>query len=121
EMNEVRFLGGVERGGRLLAVAAGVGGEPGGGLASSAAIEALSIRFFGASAEISRADALAAAMRDANDAVLGAAGGSGQKGAASTLVAAAVSGDDAVVGNLGDSRAYLVRDSTIQRITADHC
>src|SRR5207245_10012340 len=65
-------------------------------------------------------DALAAAMRDANDAVLGADGESGQKGAASTLVAAAVSGDDAVAGNLGDSRAYLVRDSTIQTITADH-
>ena len=119
-MNEDRYLVRVEPSGTLLAVADGVGGEPGGELASSAAIEALSTRFFGASAEISRADALAAAMRDANDAVLGAAGESGQKGAASTLVAAAVSGDDAVVGNLGDSRAYLVRDSTIQRITADH-
>ncbi len=119
-MNEDRYLVRVEPSGTLLAVADGVGGEAGGELASSAAIEALSIRFFGASAELSRADALAAAMRDANDAVLGAAGESGQKGAASTLVAAAVSGDDAVVGNLGDSRAYLVRDSTIQRITADH-
>ena len=120
ELNEDRYLVRVEPRGTLLAVADGVGGEAGGEMASSAAIEALSRRFFDASAELSRADALAAAMRDANDAVLGAAGKSGQKGAASTLVAAAVSGDDAVVGNLGDSRAYLVRDGTIQRITADH-
>ena len=120
ELNEDRYLVRTEPRGTLLAVADGVGGEAGGEMASSAAIEALSKRFFGASAEVSRADALAAAMRDANDAVLGAAGQSGQKGAASTLVAAAVSGDDAVVGNLGDSRAYLVRDGRIQRITADH-
>ena len=120
EMNEDRYLVRVEPRGTLLAVADGVGGEAGGELASSAAIEALSKRFFGASPEVSRADALAAAMRDANDAVLGAAGQSGQKGAASTLVAAAVSGNEAVVGNLGDSRAYLVRDGAIQRITADH-
>ncbi|TMC78115.1 MAG: serine/threonine-protein phosphatase [Chloroflexi bacterium] len=120
ELNEDRYLVRVEPRGTLLAVADGVGGEAGGEMASSAAIEALSRRFFDASAELSRADALAAAMRDANDAVLGAAGKSGQKGAASTLVAAAVSGNNAVVGNLGDSRAYLVRDGTIQRITADH-
>ena len=120
ELNEDRYLVRVEPRGTLLAVADGVGGEAGGEMASSAAIEALSRRFFDASAELSRADALAAAMRDANDAVLGAAGKSGHKGAASTLVAAAVSGNDAVVGNLGDSRAYLLRDGTIQRITADH-
>src|SRR2546428_1695059 len=59
-------------------------------------------------------------MRDANDAVLGAAGASGRKGAARTLAAAGVSGEDAVVGTLGDTRASLVRDSTIKRITADH-
>src|SRR5207245_6941590 len=81
EMNEDRYLVRVEPSGTLLAVADGVGGEAGGELASSAAIEALSTRFFGASAGLSRADGLAAAMRAANDAVLGAAAERGQKAA----------------------------------------
>jgi protein phosphatase len=66
------------------------------------------------------AEALASAIRGANDAVLGAAGKSGQHGAASTLVAAAIAGGSAVIGNLGDSRAYLLRGSDIRLVTADH-
>jgi protein phosphatase len=59
-------------------------------------------------------------MRDANDAVLAAAGSTGQTGAASTLVAAVVTRHEAVIGNLGDSRAYLVRKGSIRRLTKDH-
>jgi len=105
----------------LLAVADGVGGEAGGELASAAAIDALAESFFSAGAgSMAPADALAAAIRGANDAVLGAAGKSGQQGAASTLVAAAIAGGSAVIGNLGDSRAYLLRDGDIRLVTADH-
>ena len=89
-------------------------------MASAAAIDALAAGFFGASPGQPPADALAAAIRGANDAVLGAAGESGQKGAASTLVAAAIDGTSAVIGNLGDSRAYLLRDGEIRMVTADH-
>ena len=66
------------------------------------------------------AEALASAIRGANDAVLGAAGKSGHQGAASTLVAAAIADGSAVIGNLGDSRAYLLRDGGIRLVTADH-
>ena len=52
--------------------------------------------------------------------MLGAAGKSGQQGAASTLVAAAIAGTSAVIANLGDSRAYLIRDGEIRLVTADH-
>jgi protein phosphatase len=69
---------------------------------------------------MSPAVALAAAIRGANDAVLGAAGKSGHQGAASTLVAAAIADGSAVIGNLGDSRAYLLRDGDIRLVTADH-
>ncbi|OLB88019.1 MAG: hypothetical protein AUI15_28485 [Actinobacteria bacterium 13_2_20CM_2_66_6] len=103
ENNEDRYLVREGRNTMLLAVADGVGGEAGGEMASAAAI-----------------DALAAAIRGANDAVLGAAGESGQKGAASTLVAAAIDGTSAFIGNLGDSRAYLLRDGDIRMVTADH-
>jgi len=89
-------------------------------MASAAAIEALAAGFFGASPGQPPADVLAAAIRGANDAVLGAASESGQKGAASTLVAAAIDGTSAVIGNLGDSRAYLLRDGEIRMVTADH-
>jgi protein phosphatase len=120
ENNEDRYL--VREGGKttLLAVADGVGGEAGGELASAAAIDALAATFFAAGPDRPAADSLAAAIRGANDAVLGAAGSSGQQGAASTLVAAAIAGTSAVIGNLGDSRAYLLRDGDIRLVTADH-
>src|SRR5436309_13177895 len=90
-------------------------------MSSAAAIEALAASFFSAgSRQLPPAEALAAAIRGANDAVLGAAGKSGQQGAASTLVAAAIDGTSAVIGNLGDSRAYLLRDGAIRMVTADH-
>jgi len=89
-------------------------------MASAAAVDALAASFFGAGAALPAAEALAAAIRGANDAVLGAAGKSGQHSAASTLVAAAIAGTSAVIGNLGDSRAYLVRDGDIRLVTADH-
>jgi protein phosphatase len=83
-------------------------------------VDARAARFFEASPGQAPADALAAAIRGANDAVLDAAGESGQKGAASTIVAAAIDGMSAVIGNLGDSRAYLLRDGNIRMVTADH-
>src|SRR5438093_99664 len=104
----------------LLAVADGVGGVAGGEVASAVAVNALAARFFATVARRGRAEALAAAMREANDAVLAATGTADQHGAASTLVAAAIGANDAAVGNLGDSRAYLVRDRAVRRLTADH-
>jgi protein phosphatase len=120
ENNEDRYLV-TERGKTtLLAVADGVGGEAGGEMASAAAIDALAADYFRAARDRPAAETLAAAIRSANDAVLGAAGKSGQQGAASTLVAAAIAGASAVIGNLGDSRAYLLRDGDIRRVTSDH-
>ena len=42
------------------------------------------------------------------------------QGMGTTLVGALVSGDSVVVGNVGDSRAYLVDESGIHRVTRDH-
>ena len=104
----------------LLAVADGVAGQAGGEIASAAAVEALAQKFFSAPRNTLPADALGAAMRETNDAVLGAAGTSGQAGAASTLVAAVVLKSEAVIANLGDSRAYLIRDGKTRLLTSDH-
>lgn len=42
------------------------------------------------------------------------------RGMGTTLVAALVRGDDAVIVNVGDSRAYLLRDEKICQLTEDH-
>jgi len=104
----------------LLAVADGVGGSSGGEIAADAALAELGTRFFAASADRASSDALAEAMRDANAAVLRAAGTSGHRDAATTIVAAAVREDEAIVANLGDSRAYLIRDGVSRQLTEDH-
>ncbi len=120
QTNEDRFLVREERAATLLAVADGVGGAWGGEIASARALEILGERFFTAPPKLAIPDALADAVRSANDAVVTAGHRSGHVGAASTLVAAAARDDRLAVANLGDSRAYLVRDGGARQITADH-
>lgn len=118
--NEDRYLVREERGITLLAVADGVGGSSGGEIAADAALAELATRFFSAPADQPTSDALAEAMRDANAAVLRAAGSSGHHDAATTIVAAVVRANEAIVANLGDSRAYLIRDGISRQLTEDH-
>jgi serine/threonine protein phosphatase PrpC len=120
EGNEDRYLVREERGVTLLAVADGVGGSSGGEIAADAAMVELGLRFFGAPPDRATSDALAEAMRDANAAVLRAASSSGHRDAATTIVAAAVRADQAIIANLGDSRAYLIRDGVSRQLTEDH-
>ncbi len=118
EDNQDRYL--ARRTGRtiLLAVADGVGGEAGGDVASAAAVDALAGGFDGAAPDV--AAALSSAIRAANDAVVRASAERGHPMAASTIVAAAVRDRRVAVANLGDSRAYLVRDRVARQITEDH-
>lgn len=104
----------------LLAVADGVGGEAGGDVASTAAIETLAKSFAPPSFRDSARSALAAAVQAANAAVLEAAKDERFSRMATTLVAAAIRGREAAIANLGDSRAYLVRGGDIRQLTADH-
>ena len=120
EGNEDRYLVREERGVTLLAVADGVGGSSGGEIAADAALAELGTAFFRAPADRPTSDALAEAMRDANAAVLRAASTSGHRDAATTMVVAAVRAQEAVVANLGDSRAYLIRDGVCRQLTQDH-
>lgn len=118
--NEDRYLVREVQGLTLLAVADGVGGSSGGEIAADAALAELGTRFFEAPRGRATSEALAEAMRDANAAVLRAAGASGHRDAATTIVAAAVRADEAIIGNLGDSRAYLIRDGLCRQLTEDH-
>jgi protein phosphatase len=120
EGNEDRYLVREERGTTLLAVADGVGGSSGGEIAADAALVELGLRFFAAPPGRATSEALAEAMRDANAAVLRAAGATGHRDAATTIVAVAVRDESAVIANLGDSRAYLIRDGICRQLTEDH-
>ena len=104
----------------LIAVADGVGGAPGGDIASTAAIEALAKTFSPPTLRESARSALGAAVQKANAAVLEAAEDERTRHAATTLVAAAIRGREAAVANLGDSRAYLIRGGAIRQLTTDH-
>jgi PPM family protein phosphatase len=103
-----------------MAVADGVGGSAGGEVAAEAAVAELAERFFRMATDRTIEDRLADAVRDANTAVLRAAESSGNTQAATTLVAAVVWRDQLVIANLGDSRAYLVRDGAPRQLTEDH-
>jgi serine/threonine protein phosphatase PrpC len=120
ERNEDRWLAREYAGVTLIAVADGVGGEAGGDVASTAAIEGLAKGFVPPGFRDSGRLALGDAVQKANVAVLAASKGEGLPRAATTLVAAAIRGREAAVANLGDSRAYMIRGTVIRQVTADH-
>ncbi len=97
----------------LFAVADGMGGHQGGEVASSLALEALLNATDGA--------ALAQAVQDANRAVFERAGRDpALAGMGTTLTAFLADGETLRLAHVGDSRAYLLRDTELQRITTDH-
>lgn len=102
----------------LLVVADGVGGLPGGEVASRTAVDAAAETLRTGSAEEPEAT-LRRAFAAANDAVR-----AGQRGhldrMSTTLVAAVIRDRTAWVANLGDSRAYLVAGGEARQLTLDH-
>ncbi|MEU2285481.1 MerR family transcriptional regulator [Streptomyces sp. NPDC013178] len=103
-------------GSRLLAVADGFG--PAGAPASSAAVEAL--RFLDTQ-DVPAGDVLNVlddAVRGANDAVRDVANGTDEVG--TTLTALLWTGSRLALVHIGDSRAYLLRDRALFRVTHDH-
>jgi serine/threonine protein phosphatase PrpC len=107
----------------VFAVADGLGGHQGGEVASAAVVEplaALDGREFAEPGEA--AEALAAAILEGNSAILErAAGDPGLWGMGTTVTAAALAGDRHLqLAHVGDSRAYLLRDGSLDQLTTDH-
>jgi protein phosphatase len=101
---------------RLVAVADGMGGHLGGEVASATALETLHSRY-------TEGHDLRDAVVAANDAVIERATGDDDVRGMGTTLTAAVLADDGetlVFGHVGDSRAYLLREGEIRRITTDH-
>ena len=117
----------VEQGEKLLiaVVCDGMGGAEGGQIASSLAVET----FMKEIRALLRADMTAGQLRElasfcvakANTAVYQRAlQDPAYQGMGTTLVSAVAGEHDAVICNIGDSRAYLIHDGEMTRITHDH-
>ena len=105
--------------GALFVVADGMGGHAAGALASSTAVSALREAFY-VPDESPAADRLLMGFAAAHERVLSVASASpGRAGMGCTLVAAAI-GSGCTIANVGDSRAYLLRDGGLTQVTADH-
>jgi serine/threonine protein phosphatase PrpC len=105
----------------LFAVADGMGGHAGGEIAAVTAVEALKASF----SRKPSADALEQAVRDANRAVCDRAEGQPDlRNMGTTITAMALVDDQGdelfAIANVGDSRAYLLRDSELTQLTDDH-
>ena len=101
----------------LFAVADGMGGHAAGEVASEIAIDVLAER----APEHPDGEQLARAVEDANRAVIQAAReGRGREGMGTTMTAAMLEGERLVIAQVGDSRAYLLHQGTLQQLTRDH-
>ena len=101
----------------LFVVADGMGGHEAGEVASAIAIEVMQTKV----PTKPDAGALAQSVCDANMAVIeGAANGRGKPGMGTTVTAAAIFDNELIIAQVGDSRAYLLHNNTLQRITRDH-
>lgn len=106
--------------GDLFLVADGMGGHASGEIASRLAVDSV-LRFFGAWTGEDAATALITAVQQANAEIY--ARGGGQDGLArmgTTCVGAWVRGAEMHIVNVGDSRAYRVRDGQIEQLSHDH-
>ncbi len=110
----------MERKGRLYAVADGMGGHAAGEVASKKAIAVLFRQYY-TDPNPDLLHSLKRAFEAANAEIhTQAKTNFEQSGMGTTLVAAVIKGDRLLVANVGDSRAYLIREQWIQQISKDH-
>jgi serine/threonine protein phosphatase PrpC len=106
--------------GALFVVADGMGGHSKGAEASTMTVNTVRTAYYqDASDDI--AAALARAVKDANIAVYREAQADAESAKrGSTCIAAVLHGDTVYVANVGDSRAYIVRQGQARQISEDH-
>lgn len=106
----------------LFVVADGLGGHAAGEVASAMAVEELARvdpAAFASDQELQQA--LADAVRAGNEKVHAAAqADAARSGMGTTVTAAAVTDRRLVLAHVGDSRAYLQRNGSLQQLTTDH-
>jgi PPM family protein phosphatase len=106
--------------GALLVVADGMGGAAAGKLASEMTVAALREALIEDSSTVSLSARLAHATESANDQVYEFARQNPElTGMGTTLTAVLVQNNSAFIAQVGDSRAYLIRDENIHQLTKD--
>ena len=129
--NEDSFL--VEENAKLFLVADGMGGHAAGEIASRIAVDSISEFILhtaeedgtwphGYDDQLKRStNRLMAALKIANSRVIDAMKKDARlRGMGTTVVASLVDGNTISIAHVGDSRAYLIRDSQMLRVTNDH-
>lgn len=109
----------VEREGVLLAVSDGMGGAQAGEVASALTLRTLRHALAASSAEESADARLKRSVESANYEVWKAARDTGRLGMGATLTAVLICGTNAYVAEIGDSRAYLLRENRLIQLTRD--
>jgi len=106
--------------GVLLALSDGMGGAEAGEVASALVLESLHAALASDTPDKGAIhEQLEAAVLRANEQVLEAARTENRKGMGATLTALFVRGDEAYIAEVGDSRAYLLRNGRLRQITRD--
>ena len=101
----------------LFMVSDGMGGHAAGEVASSIAVETVGEQAPGTADDV----LLGAAVESANMSVIEASEqGIGKPGMGCTATAVLIEGNRMAVAHVGDSRAYVLRQGTLVRITHDH-
>lgn len=101
----------------LFCVCDGMGGHAAGEVASAIAVETIAKT----APKAANPALLGAAIEAANAAVIEAAvNGVGKPGMGCTATAAYVDGNTLAIAHVGDSRAYLLHEGTLIRVTRDH-
>ena len=113
EHNEDSFIAATP----LFVVADGMGGHEAGEVASEIAIKTMLEN----APSSPNGDALVSAVKAANYAIIaGANEGIGRPGMGTTMTAAQIFDDQLFIVQVGDSRAYLLHEGTLQQVTRDH-
>lgn len=107
--NEDSYLMGQVPGGHVLLVADGIGGHPGGEIASRLAVDTVFLFMQSGSSLLNAIKAANTAVYKAPPVAMG-----------TTIVGAYIKGDRITLGHLGDSRAYCLRDGVLYILTQDH-
>ncbi|HEY4432462.1 MAG TPA: Stp1/IreP family PP2C-type Ser/Thr phosphatase [Paenibacillus sp.] len=118
------WIGATRHGYTLGIIADGMGGHQAGETASMLALETMRNTLDGLQSDLQNEalrDALSAAILEANSTVFKEAS-SDEKyhNMGTTVVAALMNGSSGYIGHIGDSRAYLIKDSAAVQLTEDH-
>jgi serine/threonine protein phosphatase PrpC len=104
--------------GVLLALSDGMGGHQAGEVASALVLDSLQAALQAEDKGVIH-EQLEAAVQRANESVLDAAQTANRRGMGATLTAVFIRGQEAYIAEVGDSRAYLLRNNRLRQITRD--